>query len=739
MRRLSTSIREHISELGFRFSGKDKSSRSRSRDHLRRLLFEQMEDRRLLAVIQLGALTAAQGSTIFGAKAGDYSGWVSDAGDLNRDGFADFVVGNTANATNLIHVVFGNSSLPAIIDLANLGTGGIAIFSADDGDRLMSGFQAGDMNGDGFDDLILRAWGADASGNAKPEAGEHYVIFGGLSLPTTIDLAIPGAADITIYGADAGDTSISPGLGRSAGDVNKDGYDDLLIGARWADAAGNLKPDAGEGYLIFGSALPPATIDLANLGASGVMLYGANPGDTAGYRVSGTGDVNGDLIDDFMISAPQAGTVGEVYLIFGNLNMRMVSAIDLGNLGSAGVTIRGSVIGGSFGRGLDAAGDINGDGLGDLIITSVVENNTYVIYGGETLPPLIEVASLASTAGVRFTGARTNWQVGGAGDVNNDGFDDLLIGDNDAAVTNAYLVFGGLALSPSIDLQNLGDSGVVFKGIPGDSIEHVSRAGDVNGDGFDDLLIGAPLADGFNNSRAYSGESYLIYGVKDFTSFVKFYVVNDARTDQTYRYDTVGNSLGNSALNTGNTAPRGAASTAAGDKVWVVDANHKVFVYNTSGGILGSWTAGSMNASAQPEGITTNGTDVWIVDNKADRVYRYSGAAGRTTGSQNAVSNFALNGSNTNPKDIVTDGTHLWVVNDATTDKVFKYNTLAGALVGSSWTIDSANKSPTGITLDPSGSSQSLWIVDSGTDRVYEYANARGNSSGSQAASVTLP
>jgi hypothetical protein len=174
----------------------------------------------------------------------------------------------------------------------------------------------------------------------------------------------------------------------------------------------------------------------------------------------------------------------------------------------------------------------------------------------------------------------------------------------------------------------------------------------------------------------------------------------------------------------------------AGDKVWVVDANKKVYVYNNSGSLLGSWTAGSVASNATIEGITTNGTDVWLVDARQDRVYRYANAASRLSGSQNASSNFALNSGNRAPKDLVTDGTNLWVVNDSTSDKVFKY-TLTGSLVGS-WTIDSANKAPTGLTIDPSGASQSIWIVDNSTDRVYEYTNSRSRNSGSQTASVTF-
>lgn len=217
----------------------------------------------------------------------------------------------------------------------------------------------------------------------------------------------------------------------------------------------------------------------------------------------------------------------------------------------------------------------------------------------------------------------------------------------------------------------------------------------------------------------------------------KFYVVDDATTNKTYEYGASGLAVENYAINSGNSAPRGAASTTAGDKVWVIDANKIVYVYNTSGGLLGSWTAGSVNPSAQLEGIATNGTDIWIVDAKQDKVFKYTGAASRLSGSQNAASSFSLNSGNSDPKDLVTDGTSIWVVNDSFTDKVFKYNASSGALLGS-WTISTAGVSaPTGITLDPSSPSQ-LWIVDNSTDRVYQYDAAVGRTSGSQSASTSF-
>ncbi|MHB8890289.1 MAG: NHL repeat-containing protein [Acidobacteriaceae bacterium] len=208
----------------------------------------------------------------------------------------------------------------------------------------------------------------------------------------------------------------------------------------------------------------------------------------------------------------------------------------------------------------------------------------------------------------------------------------------------------------------------------------------------------------------------------------KFYVVDDSSANKTFEYDANGSPVESYSLNTGNTAPRGAASTAAGDTTWVVDANRNVYAYNTSGGLLRSWTAGTLNSKSVVEGIATNGTDVWIVDAKTDKVYRYANGAAALSGTLTAASSFSLNSGNVSPKDIVTDGTYLWVVNDSTTDAVFKYS-MTGAYQGS-WTISGGGGSPTGITLDPSNASQDLWIVDSGTDNVYQYTDGRSFTSG---------
>jgi hypothetical protein len=242
---------------------------------------------------------------------------------------------------------------------------------------------------------------------------------------------------------------------------------------------------------------------------------------------------------------------------------------------------------------------------------------------------------------------------------------------------------------------------------------------------------------GANNSKHGGTDGFVVKLNPAVYDATKFHVINDASQDQTYDYNSGGGLNGSYNLTSGNTAPRGVATTIAGDKTWVVDANHKVYVYDPSGVLLGSWTAGTLPGNAVVEDITVCGRDVWIVDARSDKVFRYTAAASRLSGSQNAASSFSLNRCDTNPKGMVTDGTSLWVVDDGTTDKVFKY-TLGGCYLGS-WTISTSGAtSPTGLTIDPTGASQDIWIVDSGTDKVYRYANARGKTSGSQAAAATF-
>ncbi len=285
----------------------------------------------LPASINLAAL-GSTGVVIFGAETGDRSGnSVMNVGDVNGDGYDDLLIAasvaeslnNGRSNAGECYLIFGAATLPATIELANVGTpsgvAGVKIFGADANDYIgRSISSAGDVNGDGFDDLIVGSAFADGPGNTKASAGESYLIFGRAILPTTIDLlTLSTSGDgVTIFGNESEDQSGRAVTG--AGDVNGDGFDDLLVGASLSDGLGNALTDAGESYLIFGNPALPATIDLAASLIAGVTFFGAAAGDRSGSAVSSAGDLNGDGYDDLVITARQADAAGNVKNLAGD-------------------------------------------------------------------------------------------------------------------------------------------------------------------------------------------------------------------------------------------------------------------------------------------------------------------------------------------------------------------------------------------------------------------------------------
>jgi hypothetical protein len=392
---------------------------------------------------------------------------------------------------------------------------------------------AGDVNGDGFDDVIVGAYGADPRENES--AGAAYVIFGnsaGFTTPFNL-AAVNGANGFRINGAAEGDYA-----GRSvagAGDINGDGFADVLVGAFGADPNGDYS--RGSAYVVYGKANGfAAEIDLSALnGQDGFRVNGEAAGDYAGFAVSGAGDVNGDGFDDFLVGAPNAGAsgqtyVGATYVVFGRARTT-AAVLNLATLtGASGFKVIGQAANDYAGSSLSAAGDVNGDGFGDIIIGAYAADRgaeadagaAYVVFGRAAgFAPVVDLATLNGTNGFKIAGESAQdyagTSVSGAGDVNGDGFGDIIVGASNAdsgATANtgvAYVVFGKAnGFTAQVDLAALnGGNGFRIHGADAGASfgSAVSGARDINADGFADLMIGAP-----DGGASSSGASYVVFG-----------------------------------------------------------------------------------------------------------------------------------------------------------------------------------------------------------------------------------
>ncbi len=392
---------------------------------------------------------------------------------------------------------------------------------------------AGDVNGDGFDDLIVGANGADPHGSYS---GASYVVFGKASgFGATLALSsLDGHTGFRLDGVAANDYS-----GRSvssAGDVNGDGFDDLIVGADWADPHGDLS--SGSSYVVFGKASGfSATLALSSLdGNSGFRLDGAAVYDFSGHSVSSAGDVNGDGFDDLMVGAPSAASNGSrsgaSYVVFGKASgfgaTLALSSLD----GHTGFRLDGVAASDYSGNSVSSAGDVNGDGFDDLIVGAIgadlhgrSSGASYVVFGKASgFSATLALSSLDGNTGFRLDGVAagdlSGRSVSSAGDVNGDGFDDLIVGatgtdpkGSGSGSGSSYVVFGKASgFSATLALSSLdGHTGFRLDGVAANdsSGDSVSSAGDVNGDGFDDLMVGAYWADPHGPD---SGSSYVVFG-----------------------------------------------------------------------------------------------------------------------------------------------------------------------------------------------------------------------------------
>ena len=494
----------------------------------------------LTPFLNFADLNGRNGFALPGEFGGDAAGAsVSGAGDVNGDGLDDFIIGAPLAGADsggpdlgVSYVVFGSATgFPRVFDPTSLnGSNGFKLNGESARDHAGSVSAAGDVNGDGFADLLIGAEGVDAAG---ADSGAAYVVLGRAgTFPPTIELgSLDGVGGFRINAVAAGDRLGALDAVSAAGDINGDGFDDILLGAANANPLGD---QTGASYLVFGKAGNFAPIlELSRLdGSNGFALHGENPGDRAGVAVSGAGDINKDGLADFVIGASLADTrfrdTGASYVIFGS-TAPFPAALELSSLdGRNGFQVSGAVPGDLMGAAV-SGGDVNGDGASDLVLAAphadpngTASGAVYVLFGrAGNFKPEIGVAGLNGVNGFRLSGSvgtSAGADAVAVGDVNGDGFAELLISANrptrlpGTPTGMAYLVFGRAdGFLPSVNLDELGRGfGIGFRGAPaGDHTFAVSGAGDINGDGLGDVLVGSPFAD---PKGPDSGATYVVFG-----------------------------------------------------------------------------------------------------------------------------------------------------------------------------------------------------------------------------------
>jgi hypothetical protein len=455
------------------------------------------------------------------------------SGDLNGDGIGDIVMGGAGRIdvppiVGQVYVVFGAVAAGGLADLTNPAHVGVKLVGADPGDMFGWSVAVGDLNNDGQDDLIVGALRGDGAANSLADAGDVYVFMG----PLTGGVINAASADTKVYGVDPGDFF---GFSLGAGDVSGDGAADLIVGARDSDGFGNaLVGRAGETHVLFGP-LSSGTIDLASTPAD-VSVYGGTADYNLGASVA-AGDVSGDNIADLVMGAPRSNSSfggvnrGDTHVFFGPLVSGTIRDL---RTAVPDVSITGRTNSDHVGSNV-AVADISGDGIGDLLTAADIAWNflpgspnfnqhvgaVYAFFG-----PLTSGTRVLATASDVTTYIPDSTATGAVssmatGDVNGDGAIDLVIGARfgngllgppplgRSAPGEAYAVFGPFSSGTILDLATTSPditvNGRFFSGQLGVSV----AAGDVTGDGVDDLLLEASFA---QYPGSGIGEAYVIFG-----------------------------------------------------------------------------------------------------------------------------------------------------------------------------------------------------------------------------------
>jgi hypothetical protein len=445
-------------------------------------------------------------------------GWaVSGGGDLDGDGLDDVVVSAPFSYGGMgrTYVVFGTPE-PVSVELSAVaaGQGGYALQG--DFANEYAGWSIDvldDLDGDGVDDLAIGTGWANANGY---RSGRVWVTFSQALGGTALLSQLVGTDGFVIDGAFPEDWAGWSVTG--TGDMSGDGIGEILIGAPMAP---DTLPGGGRAYVVFGKGDgQPVALGEVLTGAGGGFAMIGQAGDHVGLSTAALGDLDGDGLPELAVgSETAAGGAGRAYVVHGKPGSTAVSLASVMN-GINGYAVEGSAPGIALGRSVDGLGDLDGDGLPELIVAApgpelAGDAAVHVLFGANTSSMVLGVPppGQGTTVGGVLWGDNVGWSVASLPDWNGDGLTDLALGapaaGGDFGPGAVYVVFGRPDMS-AIDLEEIaeGRGGFVIVGEDWDDDFgwRVSSAGDVDGDGSTDLLVGAPQAEPLGS---FSGRAYV--------------------------------------------------------------------------------------------------------------------------------------------------------------------------------------------------------------------------------------